>query len=209
MSDSDPPPDSAPPESAPPPSPPPSPSAPPGESRRRRRLEGVIPEIVRRAVELGVEKTLEAPDNVKQFVGDMKLPKEIAHYVFQQIDETKNGLFRVVAKEMRDFLEHTNFAGEMQKLLTTVQFEVNTTIRFTPNDGRSNKKKKSSRDRGGDKAKAASDDAADTDDPSENEPSDEDDAPESDRVPLPKPEVKTAVHVHRDDDDRKRRRDRG
>src|SRR5687767_6718938 len=127
MSDSDPPPESAPPESVPPASPPPgrgqdrASTAPPPD-KRRRRLEGVIPEIVRRAVELGVEKTLEAPDNVKQFVGDMKLPKEIAHYVFQQIDETKNGLFRVVAKEMRDFLEHTNFAGEMQKLLTTVQF---------------------------------------------------------------------------------------
>src|SRR6476620_7666602 len=107
-----------------------------GKDTRRRRLEGVIPEIVRRAVELGVEKAAEAPDNLKSFVGDLKLPKEIAHYLLAQIDETKNGLFRVVAKEMRDFLEHTNFAGEVQKLLTTVQFEVNTTIRFTPNDGR-------------------------------------------------------------------------
>lgn len=208
MPDTDPPPDSAPPESVPPPSPAPSASsAPPADHKRRRRLEGVIPEIVRRAVELGVEKTLEAPDNVKQFVGDMKLPKEIAHYVFQQIDETKNGLFRVVAKEMRDFLEHTNFAGEMQKLLTTVQFEVNTTIRFTPNDGRSNKKKKSSRDR----AKASADDSmASGDDDAPEDSADDDDAPrDSERVPLPKPEVKTAVHIHRDDDDRKRRRDRG
>ena len=49
--------------------------------------------------------------------------------------ETKNGLFRVVAKEVRDFLEHTNLAGEMQKMLTTVQFEISTTIRFKPNDG--------------------------------------------------------------------------
>ena len=218
MGDSDQPPESAPPESVPPPSPPRgqdrASTAPPGEARdgrRRRRLEGVIPEIVRRAVELGVEKTLEAPDNVKQFVGDMKLPKEIAHYVFQQIDETKNGLFRVVAKEMRDFLEHTNFAGEMQKLLTTVQFEVNTTIRFTPNDGRSNKKKKSSRDRA--KTGAAEPAPDSSEDLSAEDAADEEDAPESDRVPLPKPEVKTAVHVARgdksEDDDRKRRRDRG
>src|SRR4051812_23463026 len=112
------------------PPPPPLESAPPeppnertGKDGRRRRLEGVIPEIVRRAVELGVEKAQEAPDNLKSFVGDLKLPKEIAHYLLAQIDETKNGLFRVVAKEIRDFLEHTNFAGEVQKLLTTVQFE--------------------------------------------------------------------------------------
>ena len=28
-----------------------------------------------------------------------------------------------------------NLAGEMQKMLTTVQFEISTTIRFKPNDG--------------------------------------------------------------------------
>jgi hypothetical protein len=102
----------------------------------RRRLEGVIPELIKRAVELGVEKAHEAPDAVKQLVGDLKLPKELAGYLFSQVDETKNGLFRIFAKEMRDFLEHTNLAGEMQKVLTTVQFEVNTTIRFRPNDGK-------------------------------------------------------------------------
>jgi hypothetical protein len=102
----------------------------------RRRLEGVIPELIKRAVELGVEKAHEAPEAVKQLVGDLKLPKELAGYLFSQVDETKNGLFRIFAKEMRDFLEHTNIAGEMQKVLTTVQFEVNTTIRFRPNEGK-------------------------------------------------------------------------
>jgi hypothetical protein len=101
---------------------------------KRRRLEGVIPEIIKRAVEVGVEKAQDAPQNIKTFIHDLKLPKEIAGYIFAQVDETKNGLFRVVAKEMRDFLEHTNVTGELQKLLTTVQFEVNTTIRFRPNE---------------------------------------------------------------------------
>jgi hypothetical protein len=144
---------------------------PPAEKEsRRRRLEGVIPEIVRRAVELGVEKAQEAPGDLKHFVGDLKLPKEIVHYIFGQIDETKNGLFRVVAKEIRDFLEHTNFGGEVEKLLTTVQFEVNTTIRFTPNDGQAKKK-------------PPGDDGPLEDPPADGtEPSDR-------RTPLPRPEV--------------------
>lgn len=158
-------------------------------STRRRRLEGVIPEIVRRAVEIGVEKAVEAPDNLKHFAQDMKLPKEIAHVILSQIDETKNGLFRVVAKEIRDFLEHTNFAGEMQKLLTTVQFEVNTTIRFTPNDG------KSKNTPGGKKS----------DPPPTGEAGDADSGEESSSTssaspsapPIPKPEVRTNVHVRR------------
>ncbi len=106
---------------------------------RKRRLEGVIPELIKRAVEIGVEKAAEAPDTLKHYINDLKLPKEVAGYLLSQVEETKNGLFRVVAKEMRDFLEHTNLAGEMQKMLTTLQFEVNTTIRFRPNEGKDDK----------------------------------------------------------------------
>ena len=194
-------------EEAPPPVtesvPPESPHDRAGKDSRRRRLEGVIPEIVRRAVELGVEKAQEAPDNLKSFVGDLKLPKEIAHYLLQQIDETKNGLFRVVAKEIRDFLEHTNFAGEVQKLLTTVQFEVNTTIRFTPNDGRPKsapkEKEKNDKDEG---------DEDDADEDSASPQAAQVEPGERRPTPLPKPEVKTAVHVRRDDRERRRRRDR-
>jgi hypothetical protein len=142
---------------------------------RKRRLEGMIPELIKRAVEAGVEKAAEAPDTIKHFVGDMKLPKEIAHYIFSQVDETKNGLFRVVAKEMRDFLEHTNIAGELQKVLTTVQFEINTTIRFRPNDGK--------------RAIAKGDE----------------DGEQGEREPkLSKPEVKTRVHVTRERGKRRR-----
>lgn len=202
MSDSELPPESVPPSS--PSSPPPSPSEP--RDGRRRRLEGVIPEIVRRAVELGVEKARESPDNLKQLVNDMKLPKDIAHYIFQQIDETKNGLFRVVAKEIRDFLEHTNFAGELQNLLTTVQFEVNTTIRFTPNDGRKSKKDKAAEKAAAEKAAAEkSADASPSEPTAEGASGDED--PSGDRVRLPRPEVKTAVHVRREERERRRRSD--
>jgi hypothetical protein len=107
------------------------------DNERRRRLDSVIPELLKRAVEIGVGKAAEAPDNLKEFVGGMKVPREMAHYLLAQVEETKNGLFRVVAKEVRDFLEHTNLGSEMQKMLTTVQFEINTTIRFKPNDGTS------------------------------------------------------------------------
>jgi hypothetical protein len=179
----------------------------PATRDRRRRLEGVIPEIVRRAVELGVEKAQEAPDNLKQFVGDMKVPKDIAHYLLAQVDETKNGLFRVVAKEIRDFLEHTNFAGEVQKLLTTVQFEVNTTIRFTPNDGRSKKRDKSDKSDRSDEGERDGDPDGERDDDPDASASDDDDRARR-STPLPRPEVKTAVHVRRDEPKR-RSRDRG
>lgn len=104
------------------------------DNEHRRRLDTVISDLIKRAVEIGVDKAVEAPDNLKDLVGAMKPPREVAHYLLSQVEETKTGLFRVVAKEMRDFLEHANLASEMQKVLTTVQFEISTTIRFKPGD---------------------------------------------------------------------------
>ena len=102
------------------------------DPKERRRLEGVIPELLKRAVEIGVEKAAEAPESLKHLVSDLRLPKEVAAYLLSQVEDTKNGALRVVAKETRDFLEHTNLAHELQKMLTTLQFEINTTIRFRP-----------------------------------------------------------------------------
>ena len=169
------------------------------KERMRARLESVIPEILKRAVEIGVEKARESPSDVKQFIHDLKVPKELAHYLFQQIDDTKNGLFRVVAKEIRDFLEHTNFAGEVQKLLTTVQFEVNTTIRFTPNDGREPRKNDARDGQVGEEGGGSAN--ADSKPPSGSAEGEADGREPSSRggSSLPRPEVKTSVNVRRDD----------
>jgi hypothetical protein len=117
--------------------PPPDPEERPEEKEReRRRLERLLPEIIKRVVEAGYQKVTEGPENVREFVRDMKLPKEVLTLLIAQVDETKNGLYRVVAKEIRDFLEHTNFAEEMAKVLTMLSFEIKTEVRFIPNDER-------------------------------------------------------------------------
>lgn len=109
------------------------------DDTKKRRFESVLPEILKRAVELGKERAHEAPENLRNFVGD-RIPKEVSSYVFHQVDETKNGLLKVVASEVRSFLEATNLSHELQKLLTTVKFEIHTTIRFSPNDDRPKQK---------------------------------------------------------------------
>lgn len=116
------------------------------DDRERRGLfERAIPDVVKRAVERAVEsgvnriaENIERGENLKSFMGD-KLPKEALGVLYQQIDETKNGLYRVVAKEIRDVLEQTQFADELAKLLTKLSFEIKTEIRFIPNDSAAKK----------------------------------------------------------------------
>ncbi len=113
---------------------------PPGDDDDgRRRLERVFREAFRRAIERGVEAgvgTLSKADKaVRGAIDDaVPLPKEVMGYVFSQVDETKNALVRVVANEVRDFLDATDVAGELQRALTSLSFEIKTEVRFIPND---------------------------------------------------------------------------
>ena len=106
----------------------------------RRLVERLVREGVRRAVEKGVEQITETPENLRHLVQELKLPREITALLFQQIDETKNGLYRAVARELRDFLDQTNVADEITRALTTLSFEIKTEIRFIPNDQRLDEK---------------------------------------------------------------------
>ena len=160
------------------------------EGERKRLFERVVPEVlkglVERAVERGVGRITEGPENLRHFVNEAKLPKEVLHYLYTQIDDTKNGLYRVVAKEIRDVLEHTQFAEEMTKVLTKLSFEIKTEIRFIPNDAA---------------ARPAHEGDAD-----ESAEGDEDDAEPKGKAGLPKPEVKAQVTVK--DSSKEARRER-
>lgn len=102
----------------------------------RRGLERLIPDLVKRILEAGIERLSEGPDSVRRAVAELRLPREALGTILSQIDETKVGLYRVVAKEVRDFLGQTNFAEELTRALTALSFEIRTEVRFIPNDAR-------------------------------------------------------------------------
>ncbi len=155
------------------------------EGDRKRLFERAIPEIlkrvVERAVETGVGRLAEGPENLRQFVGDMKLPKEVLAYLYTQMDDTKSGLYRVVAKELHDFFDRMQFADELAKVLTKLSFEIKTEIRFVPN-------------------KDATASASGGDGKGEHE------GASSGSKPLPKPEISTQVTLN--DGSKDARRDR-
>jgi hypothetical protein len=136
------------------------PSQPPSDSQgpRRGRFENILPGLIRRGIEKGIEAGLHTiersvettgavrgvfsevkmPRDVANAVGraltEAKLPREIASAVFNQFDETKNDVLRIVAGEVRDFLEATDLASEIKAALTSLSFEIRTEVRFIPND---------------------------------------------------------------------------
>ena len=104
------------------------------EPNKRGRLEGFIPDIVKRTFYAGLGAVFTTEEGIRKIASDLKLPKDVANYLIQQAASTKDELFRVVGKELRGFLETVNISGELQKLLTSLSFEIKTEIRFIPNN---------------------------------------------------------------------------
>jgi hypothetical protein len=104
------------------------------DSGVRGRLEQLLPDIVKRTFYAGLGAVFTTEEGIRKIASDFHLPKDVANYLIQQAASSKDELFRIVAKELRAFLETINLNAELQKLLTSLSFEVKTEIRFIPND---------------------------------------------------------------------------
>ena len=90
-------------------------------------FERVVPDGIKRKIGAGVENMLK-----EGRLKNLKLPRELVHYIMSQVDETKHAALAAIAKEMRLFLEQTDIAEELSKVLSKVSLEVKTEVRFKP-----------------------------------------------------------------------------
>lgn len=94
----------------------------------------IIERLVKRGIVTGIDAISRSEDTVRSLVEGMKLPRDVATAMLDQVDETKRGLYTVVANEIRDFLRSTNFASDVKKILTGLAFEVKMEVRFKSTD---------------------------------------------------------------------------
>jgi uncharacterized Fe-S cluster-containing radical SAM superfamily protein len=104
------------------------------DPKLRQKLEGLIPDMVRKTFYAGLGAVFTTEEGIRKLANDIALPKEVANFLISQTKNTKDDLFRIVAAELRAFLENLNLNEELQRLLTSLSFEIKTEIRFIPND---------------------------------------------------------------------------
>jgi hypothetical protein len=90
-----------------------------GGDRRRPR---VVSEFVRRAIE----------NTVGQVQSTGLLSRDALNYLLQQGDKGKKEVVRIVAHEVGEFLRGVDLSSEVIKVLTSIQVEVNASVRFKP-----------------------------------------------------------------------------
>jgi len=97
-----------------------------------RRLEWALPDLLKRGILAGIGALFMTEDGVRSILGELKLPKEAAQFVINQVGKTKEDLFRLIASEIRGFLDSTNISEELRKAFTGMSLEISTTVRFKP-----------------------------------------------------------------------------
>lgn len=102
----------------------------------RQRLEALIPEMVKKTFAAGMGAVFTTEEGIRRIAKDVSLPKDVASYLANTAGATKDEILRIVAREVREFLESVNLSEEIAKMLTTLSFEVKTEIRFIPNEER-------------------------------------------------------------------------
>ena len=97
-----------------------------------KKLSGLVPDIVRRAVLTGVGALFMTEEGIRNLVGDMKMPKDAIAFLMTQADKTRTEVARVVTQEVRRFLESETLRREIWKMISGVTLEVNASIRLKP-----------------------------------------------------------------------------
>lgn len=107
-----------------------------GDERFRQKLEGIFPDLLRKAFFAGLGAVFTTEEGVRKFATDFSLPKDAVAFLLSQAQSTKDDLLRAIAAEVGGFLRGLNVGDELQRMLTAISLEVKTEIRFIPNEAR-------------------------------------------------------------------------
>lgn len=104
------------------------------DAKRARRAAKTLRDILRKTFAQSGDARQTTEDLLRAVLGEVKIPREYVNIILQQVNATRGELVRVVAGEVRTFLDEANLGEELAKILTSLSFEIRTEIRFIPND---------------------------------------------------------------------------
>jgi len=110
------------------------PAEPGAEEPEDRHRGRVVSEMVKRLFVAGMGALFTSEEGIRRLATEFSLPKDVASFLISQGRSTKNELFRIMAREFREFLNSINLGQEITKALTSLTFEVKMQIRLLPSD---------------------------------------------------------------------------
>ena len=107
-----------------------------GEDGGKSWKSRMVPDLVQRLFISGMGAVFTSEEGIRKLAKDVSLPKDVTKYLVSQAQTTRNELFRIVAGELRTFLESINLGAELTKILTSLTFEIKMQVRLLPSDAK-------------------------------------------------------------------------
>jgi len=97
-----------------------------------------LSELLKRLVDAGAKNLSAEP--MRQLLAEMKIPKDallhlLSQHLLIQLEETKQNVYRLVARELKVLIERTNVADEIASALTRLSVDVTMQVKFSARDG--------------------------------------------------------------------------
>ena len=99
--------------------------------------DGVIPDLIRKAISSGVRGVLKSEENIRNIAGDILNNETLGNVtgtVGNTLSAVREEVVRVVGQEVVKYLDRMKLDEEIVKVLTSISLELKTEIRFIPND---------------------------------------------------------------------------
>ena len=93
-----------------------------------RALEGLRSETLAKAVATGVRSVFASHEGVRKVAE--AVPKEVVSFIGDQVDGMRADIFRILASEIRSFLDRVNMGDELRNALTALVLQVTMEVRF-------------------------------------------------------------------------------
>jgi hypothetical protein len=111
-----------------------------------------VPDFVKKVAVAGMGALFMTEEGIRSLAGQLKLPKEVLHFILSQAERTKDEVGRVVSEELRRFLQSEKLREEFVKLLSGMTVEIKAEVRLVPSAQQDKEKEK---DRDKDKKKSS------------------------------------------------------
>ena len=99
-----------------------------------QRIESMIPDMVKKALLTGVGALFMTEEGIRNTVTELGFPKEVLHTLLKQAESNKAKLLDTLSGELRNYLERVDLEGILQRILTSITFQITTEVRFIPTE---------------------------------------------------------------------------
>lgn len=95
------------------------------------KAKGLIFDTVKKLFSVGIGAAFMTEESIRNYLGDLKLPKDVLQFILQSANKGKEELVQRVGKEIGTLISHIDLVKEASKFVENHKFKISAEIEIT------------------------------------------------------------------------------